>query len=280
MTATVADLFHLPFQELFNIPQIEDARRDYLNGSPFPHLVIDNFFQEPVAQILSSNLKSEDCKTMFEDKYQKGKMISIGEDVPSVLRMVASRYSDPQMLNFLESVTGENNIICDPYYNTLYGYYHIVTSGGVLGSHVDHSHHSKLQLPHVLNIVVYLTPDWSEEFGGSLCLYDQTGKNIIKKVASLFNRAVIFACHPSAYHGVEPVKAGLKHGRHSIYMAYYATKIEKNDKINRDFYHGTDFVMPVNELLRNENRHHLNGRLSMMIRNFCPPIIYNKLKGK
>lgn len=275
-----------PFNKLFNLPSIEEARAQYLAAKPFPHLQFKNFFADDVFAAIKSSLVEDDLNVSFQDEYQKGKTISTGAHVPPVLQVIAARFASAEFLEFMEAVTGEKCLIPDPYYNTLVGYYHIVKGGGILGSHVDHSHHVKLGSPHVLNVVSYLTPNWDEKNGGSLFLYDPTGKKIEKKIPCVGNSMVIFACNPTAFHGVEPV---VDNGprRHSIYFAYYSTDPEttlRNYLPNLSpedataKWHGTTFVIPFWKLFQRQNRSHLKYRVLGAAREVFPPILFRVLR--
>lgn len=50
-------------------------------------------------------------------------------------------------------------------------------------------------------MLVYLNKNWQESYGGSLELWDRKMKNCVKKVAPVFNRAVIFNTDDDSYHG-------------------------------------------------------------------------------
>lgn len=222
---------------------------------------------------------------VYDNGVERNKTISTGDQVPRLMSTIASKYASPEMLRFLEKVTGLKKLIGDPYYNTDYGYYHIVGPGGVLGSHVDHSHHSYLQIPHVLNIVVYLTKDWNDADGGALCLFDETGKNVVERIPCKFNRAVIFECSPRAFHGVEPIREGAHKRRHSIYFAYYGLDqkavplMESFPSLHRGednttAKYGTYFVLGFWDLLKWKNRNHLRIRIGNLAKLFIPPAVF------
>lgn len=278
-------------KQVFNFPNLEASAQSYQTGAPYSYLVVDNFFQPEIADMLASELL-EDKKNFakfYDNGVEKNKTISTGDDVPKLMSTIAAKYSSPAMLRFLEKITGLKKLIGDPYYNTDYGYYHIVGPGGVLGSHVDHSHHTYLQVPHVLNIVVYLTKDWNEADGGALCLFDETGKNVVKRVPCKFNRAVIFECSPRAFHGVEPIKEDAKERRHSIYFAYYSLEhnvIPASDSFpsmhrgenNMSARYGTYFIVGFWDLFKWKNRNHLRIRVGNLVKLIVPPGVFMLLK--
>ena len=279
--------------DVFDLPNAQDLAQNYRDAKPYPHMVLDNYFRLPVLERIQNELVTEDVNfsQVFTDDLQKNKTISTGNAVPPLISLVAAKFASPLMLRYLEGLTGLDHLIPDPYYNTDYGYYHIVGSGGILGSHVDHSAHSSLKIPHVLNLVVYLTPNWDERDGGSLYLYDASGKKVEKRILCRPNRAVIFACTPTSYHGVEPVAASCRRRRHSLYFAYYLADAKSAMSVegfpcsqgaasnsNETASYGTYFVVPFRQLLRPQNWIHLRTRLIYLAYLLLPPIIVRAAK--
>jgi len=279
--------------DVFNLPDLSILKNKYDSAEPYSHVVIDNFFQDYVLRNMQDELLSNDVNfsELFVDGMQSKKTISTGEDVPALISLIAAKFASPEMLRYLEKITGLKKLIPDPFYNTDYGYYHIIGSGGVLGSHVDHSRHSSLRIPHVLNLVVYITTGWSEKDGGALCLYDSTGKNIEKRIFSEENRAVIFSCTPTAFHGVEPISDSCDKRRHSLYFAYYSVdnlskegtegfpsiqKAKSNEDENSNY--GTYFIVPIKDLIKPKNWIHLRARLIYLAKYFLPPFVIDFLK--
>lgn len=91
--------------------------------------------------------------------------------------------------------------------------------GGKLNVHLDYNIHPKLNLQRRLNVIVYLTPDWDEDWGGHLGLYDGR-KKLVKEITPAFNRAVIFDTRGS-WHGLpEPIDCPDNVTRNSLAMYY------------------------------------------------------------
>ena len=273
--------------EVFNLPPAESVAASYREAAPYPNLVIENFFRRELFEALQRELVGgvRNFNQVFTDEFQRNKTISTGDSVPPLISLLAAKFASPQMLRYLERVTGLQRLVPDPYYNTDYGYYHIVGAGGVLGSHVDHARHSSLGLPHVLNIVVYLTEGWNPDNGGALCLYDAGGREIVKRIECVANRAVLFACTPTAYHGVAPIVERCAERRHSLYFAYYAVDgiavsgpegfpSSQDAASNADAAanYSTYFVVPFTQLFRRKNWVHLRTRLIYLANQCLPPI--------
>jgi hypothetical protein len=292
--ATIAMAALASPEKVFNLPDSGSVATAYREAKPYPHLVIDNFFDEATLEQISREIVGEkvNFNKVFTDAFQRNKTISTGDAVPPLINVIASKFAASGMLRYLEKVTGLTRLIPDPHYNSDYGYYHIVGAGGVLGSHVDHSRHNTLHVPHVLNLVVYLSKDWDEKDGGSLCLYDETGTHVVKRVACRYNRAIIFACTPTAYHGVDPVVESSSRRRHSLYFAYYTVDAtgsgaaseqfpglqQGKTNADSDVSYGTYFVVPFRDLLKRENWVHLRMRLVYLTHLVTPPILVRLIR--
>lgn len=289
-TSFVREFFSQSVSQVFNLPELSPEQEgDFKSTKPFPHFVIDNFMQQEVADQIRNCLLDDKFRfqTNFNDQVQRNKTISTGAQVPIILQMLAQKLAASEMLRYLEKRTGLRGLIPDPYFNTDVGYYHIMGSGGVLGSHVDHSHHSTLKIPHVLNLVLYISPDWKKEYGGGLQLFECSGKSPVVTISPYFNTAAIFLNNPISYHGVEPIIDNAGTSRHSLYFAYYLVRElnvpktksfpkaysgsanEEDDTIE----YGTHFVVPLFDLFKKKNKIHLYGRLRHLFHMVTPPIL-------
>jgi hypothetical protein len=281
------DLLGAEIDEVFNLPASDEASSLYATATPYPHLVIDDFVRPAFIESIQSIVLDDDHqfeRSFTDGSIQHNKTISTGNDVPAVLQLLAGKLGSAPLLRWLERVSGRPGLVPDPYYNTDVGYYHIVGPGGVLASHLDHSHHATLGIPHVLNIVLYISPDWSDELGGRLFLYDRSGREARAEIEPRFNRAVVFACNPIAFHGVEPIVNDAP-ARHSLYFAYYlveptasteglpALQSRLGEPDGQEVHHPTYFVVPLRQLFLRRNRSYLRMRLEMVARSLLPPLV-------
>ena len=79
--------------------------------------------------------------------------------------------------------------------------------GGNNNIHLDYNMHPKLHMQRKINVIIYLTKDWNPEWGGSLELWSHDAENnspekCIKKVETLYNRAIIFDTTQNSWHGL------------------------------------------------------------------------------
>src|SRR5204862_7094734 len=52
-----------------------------------------------------------------------------------------------------------------------------------------------------LNLLLYMNPDWREEYGGHLEIWDREMKRCEKRILPIANRCVIFNTLDDSYHG-------------------------------------------------------------------------------
>jgi 2OG-Fe(II) oxygenase superfamily len=127
------------------------------------------------------------------------------------------------VLKSLESLTGEGPLISDPFFDG--GGLHQIERGGHLSIHSDFAKPRHLPIFRRLNLIIYLNKDWKEGFGGSLELWSRDGKQKVKSVLPVANRAVIFTTDTTSYHGhPEPVNCPPNMSRRSLALYYYSVQ--------------------------------------------------------
>jgi hypothetical protein len=89
--------------------------------------------------------------------------------------------------------------------------------------HADFNRQSKLKLDRRLNLLLYLNPDWKEEYGGHFELWNEDMTAPVRKVLPIFNRCAIFSTTSTSYHG-HPIPLTCPPGRtrKSIAIYYYS----------------------------------------------------------
>lgn len=172
-------------------------------AKPFPHVVIDNFFEEVDALKLADDLNTDNIKTksgwsFFEHSNTSRWRLEDDVLMPPSIKELAWFVNSKYFLLFIEELTGLNSLIGDPYF--LGGGAMASQRGGFLNMHIDFNWHHKLQLWRHLNFIVYLTPNWSEEWKGELILSSSNGSEKIA-IEPVFNRAVLFSVDDTCYHG-------------------------------------------------------------------------------
>jgi Rps23 Pro-64 3,4-dihydroxylase Tpa1-like proline 4-hydroxylase len=124
-------------------------------------------------------------------------------------------------------------LIPDAYYSG--GGLNVTERSGLLDVHVDGNYHDATGLNRRLNAILYLNVGWEHSWGGEFGIYDEKGEGLIKAVAPLFNRLVIFDTHDFSYHGLpNPLNFPEGKNRKSVILYYYTKAARPQSQIDVD----------------------------------------------
>lgn len=210
---------------LFRDPRFETFAQEgsgqYASASPFPHIVIDNFLPEPFAQELMKSFP--DPQGVDWVRFKDPTSMKLGSREAALdgwVRDALEQFNSAPALGFLEAITGITGLVPDPYF--FGGGLHQIESGGFLKIHADFNSYERLKLDRRINLLVYLNPDWKEEYGGHLELWDEGMQSCVQKILPIFNRCVIFSTTDTAYHGhPTPLTCPMGMTRKSLALYYY-----------------------------------------------------------
>jgi 2OG-Fe(II) oxygenase superfamily len=206
-----------------------DNASAYQANEPFPHICIDNFLPEDIAQCLYQDFPFPDPTCKVHSNTNTSRSFQDNTSFfKTNLRLFSLALASREFTLFLETLTGVNCLISDPY--LIGGGAMMSGQGDFLKIHQDFNWHHKLQLHRRVNALLYLTPDWQEEYGGELELWDDTQP--VKKISPKFNRLVVFNT-PNANHG-QPHKLDIPEGIYRrVFSAFYYTA-RANDDLWKD----------------------------------------------
>lgn len=228
---------------MINIKLAEQLSFNYKNSLPFPHIVIDNFLERKIAEIAHNELSKLEVwdydPTDYSKLAQENKFFmpspNYEVDLEIMRKDSVTAFQILQFLNsditlrFLEKLTGIENLIPDPTFTG--GGYHKIKKGGKLAIHADYNIHPHTKLHRRINLLVYLNPNWVEEWGGNLELWNKTLTEKTHEIAPMFNRAVIFNITDDAYHGhPEPLKCPDNEARYSMALYYFTEDRPEEEK--------------------------------------------------
>jgi hypothetical protein len=182
-----------------HLTNTERRRDEFLTGDPFPHLVLDDFLDDELARALTEEFPSIDAMPRSRDYVfgNKHELSSVEQGGPASRRFHDAVLSPP-FAALLEAITGMT-VFIDPAFHG--GGFHQGGDGSYLDFHVDFNlhplHDDWLRR---LNILVYLTPDWRDDYGGHL-LIKSSPDSQPRAIAPTFNRAVIMLSDEFTFHG-------------------------------------------------------------------------------
>lgn len=200
---------------------LRDAYRD---AEPYPHVVIDDFLPDPVAQCVSRAFPArEELEWVERDNVNNRRRFQDDETkLPSVLREMLREFNGRQFVLFVETLTGIDNLIPDPYF--MAGGVHVSEQGDFLNIHADYNWHHKLQAHRRCNALLYLSEGWREEWGGATELWARDMSEKVVEVWPRFNRLLVFNTAEDSNHGApEPNACPPGVVRKLLNLYYYTT---------------------------------------------------------
>ncbi len=204
--------------------EAQNKKTNYLSASPFPHIVIDNFFDENILNIILEDFpkdidkSGEDYNNKAEKKLTLNDVTKLSKTTVEFINFLNSSI----FIEYLQQLTDiKETLIPDPY--LVGGGLHELRNDGFLNIHSDFNRHPKMKLDRRLNILIYLNKNWKDEYGGQLQLWDKNMEKCEQNIVPIFNRMVIFSTTDTSYHG-NPVKVNHPKSisRKSIAMYYYS----------------------------------------------------------
>ena len=212
-------------------------REQFQTAQPFPHLVVDNFLQPDFCQQLLKEFPGFDEKLALNEFGEVGRK-AVQEQLPKIgpaYRRLDDLLRSTEFLTFLSDITGIPELLYDPAY--VGGGTHENLEGQDLDVHVDFNLHPKTHLHRRLNLILFLNPEWHEEWGGCLQLHRNPWappeEDQIVTIEPLLNRMAIFETSEVSWHGfrriqLPPEKKRLS--RRSI-AVYFYTKDRPEEQV-------------------------------------------------
>lgn len=216
----------------------EELNTEFIATPPYPMIVLDNFLPTDTAMLLSQecrSLKNEECKKFNRNGSEMFEFNNMAH-TPKAFDFVNQMHSSLGM-EWLTKITGIKDLIPDPYL-TGAGYSKIYKNN-CLKIHTDFNWNDHLKLHRMLSFIIYLTPDWKEEYGGNLDFYDFKKQKTVQSIPPLFNRAVIWRYHKKGFHGSpNPVNCPPTMFRSSFRLFYYISNAshDSEDLPHRSLY--------------------------------------------
>ncbi|WP_216839349.1 2OG-Fe(II) oxygenase [Caulobacter sp. S45] len=169
-----------------------------------PSSFVDDLLPVDMAQAIHAAFPDHG-RMMFKNSIKERKFVAAQMDAyPAILEEIVYAFQDPRVLYEVAAITGLQAL--QPDADLYAGGLSAMPKGAYLKPHLDNSHDGARARYRVLNLLYYVTPDWREDFGGNLQLWDQGPKGAPRTIPALFNRLVLMATNRTSWHSVQEVK--------------------------------------------------------------------------
>lgn len=245
--------------------------QEYQSKTPYHYGCIDDFLPPEILERVREELKSlPESETSFDRAQERLKTSYVPERLPPYTRMLFTALNSKAFLGFLEEMTGIPGLIPDPYF--MGAGIHKVSNGGHLDIHADFNHHGKMNLERRLNVLIYLNPEWKEEWGGSFEIWDKKMENKVASFVPTFNRMCMFSTGSDTFHG-NPETVNNPNGDPRLSIAlYYYTATWDESRLS----HTTLFKPRPGTA----DKRDWKVARRQLLREMMPPIIYRRIIGR
>ena len=177
-----------------------DLASQWRGSAPVNHFIVDDLLPEEWAHAIRSAFPRPESmilkRSLRELKYVSAQM----NRYESLLEEIVYAFQEPGIVSLVEQITALPALEPD---SMLYaGGISLMASGHFLNPHVDNSHDRPQQKYRALNLLYYVSPDWSESDGGNLELWPTGPKGQPITIVSKFNRLAVMITHKQSWHSV------------------------------------------------------------------------------
>jgi Rps23 Pro-64 3,4-dihydroxylase Tpa1-like proline 4-hydroxylase len=211
----------------------QDRLRDEFSQRPVKSFVLDDLLDETLAreiyEAFPAKEKMAHRRSLREQKYVAAQM----NQYHPLLEEIVFAFQDGRVVALVSEITGVKHLLPDE--NLYAGGISLMARGDFLNPHLDNSHDKDRKLYRALNLLYYVTPDWPENVGGNLELWDHGVKRPSRTVHSKFNRLVCMMTNTVSWHSVSRV---LDHGQRCCVSNYY---FSPDSPEGQPYFHVTSF---------------------------------------
>jgi Rps23 Pro-64 3,4-dihydroxylase Tpa1-like proline 4-hydroxylase len=211
-------------------------------GTRTRHAVVDDLLPTEIAHRIHAAFGDGSAFLRRDSFRERKKTLAKLDRLPAIAAEISYAIQDPAVVAKVGKLTGMERL--EPDASLYAGGLSMMTKGDFLNPHIDNSHDAARERYRRLNLLYYVTPDWREENGGNLELWDDDVRKPVT-LTSKFNRLAIMETNKHSMHSVSPVVAD---GARTCVSSYYFSEISPDGS---EYFHVTSFsARPEQGLLR------------------------------
>ena len=202
--------------------------------SPYRVEIIDDYFESSLVRAACEAWPRLDWDNWhkYSDKYADKYASKWGREAPIACLKLLDQMSEFPIKKICPGFRLAENYFPD--YSFHAGGLHSYSPGGKLDIHVDALDHPIKNWQRVVNLLLYITPDWQEEWGGAFGIYNNS-KELVHKINIKQNRLILFCPTETAFHGVDPISKECPVDRRSLATFFWRHGEKRNLNQVADF---------------------------------------------
>lgn len=220
--------------------KLEQSREDILRqwnepeGTKTKHFCIDNFLPHSVAQKAYDSFPKDGAGFHSRESFREKKKTSANlSDYAPILGEITYALQDRLVVDFVAELVGIKELEPDPALSR--GGLSMMFQGDYLNPHIDNSHDADRNRYRRLNLLYYVSPDWTLANGGNFELWDEDRK-VPKTIIAEQNKLLVMETNVTSWHSVSRV--AVERPRCCVSNYYYSEESPDHS----DYYHVTSFT--------------------------------------
>jgi Rps23 Pro-64 3,4-dihydroxylase Tpa1-like proline 4-hydroxylase len=145
---------------------------EYRDNTPCPHILLEDFLEPATAMAMAEQFPQSGSSAWTQYKHANENKLGMAKRqlFPPALAAVTDELNSPEFVAWISELTGIPDLMADPMLEG--GGLHQSGRGGYLNVHTDFSmHHFHSNWRRRVNLILYLNPEWREEWGGAIELW-------------------------------------------------------------------------------------------------------------
>lgn len=225
------------------IAQKDNLKKEFNETGRINSCYIDDVLPENIANDIYEAYPSPEDMAIHKSLRENKRIAAQMDLYEPILEEIVYAFQDVRIVDVVGEITGLKEMIPD---DKLYaGGISLMSTGNFLNPHLDNSHDNDRENYRVLNLLYYVTPDWDENNGGNLELWDKGMKNTQRTIHSKFNRLVLMITNKTSIHSVSKVTSL---GKRCCVSNYY---FSKRPAEHSEYFHVTSFYGRPEEPIKN-----------------------------
>lgn len=178
----------------------DDLKDQWKSSAPINHFVLDEVFPKDWVHRIRSAFPPEGAMVL-KRSLREVKLIAAQMDrYDPILEEAIYAFQAPAIIEIIHQITGLDDL--EPDEQLYAGGISAMARGHFLNPHIDNSHDKYRQRYRVINLLFYVSPDWTESRGCNLELWPTGPRGKPVTITSQFNRLVAMVTHRASWHSV------------------------------------------------------------------------------
>jgi Rps23 Pro-64 3,4-dihydroxylase Tpa1-like proline 4-hydroxylase len=183
-----------------------EIRRQWEQSAPVRHFVVDDVLPDAWAGRIRTAFPDGRAMTLRRSLRERKYVAAQMNRYDPLLEESIYAFQMPSVVERVGQITEITAL--EPDHMLYAGGISVMSAGHFLNPHIDNSHDKTRQRYRVLNLLYYVSPQWPEDRGGNLELWQDGPTGKPTTIASRFNRLVVMITSRDSWHSVSRNHAG------------------------------------------------------------------------